>query len=498
MWVFLIRLFFYMSSLRDKTFSGVFWSLLQNVGGKGITFLVTLLLARLLSPEEFGLIGMLSVFIQISQMVVEGGFSQALIRKQDATSEDYASVFYINLIVSLLLYVVLFFSAPFIASFYRQPLLSPLTRVLGLIFVFNAFSLVQEAILTKEMKFKKLMTISIPSTVIGGVVSIVMAMMNFGVWSIVAQQLVTRLAYAVQIWMYTKWRPVRRFDLAPAKELFSFGSKLMVSNIIITVYQNIYLVVIGKFFSVSSVGYYQTANNLVQYPASTFCSALNKVAFPLFASMQHDNQKLKAGYKKVILQLLFWICPIFILAGVLAEPMFRLLFTEKWVPAVPYFQWLCIVGILFPVNLYNLNILNVKGRSDIFLKLEIIKKVVITIGLVITIPMGIYAMLVFQAVNAVFTYVLNSYYSGRFIDYSIGEQVKDILPIILLGCMMGLLVYVVNYYLKLNSDLIRLIGGLAIGAVFYWFCAYIMNFSAYKDLIAIVQNRLLKRVRLKA
>lgn len=469
------------------------WSLLQNVGGRGVTFVVTLVLARLLTPKEFGLIGMLLIIIQVSQALINGGFNQALIQKKDSDEEDYSSVFYINLVASVLLYVILYFAAPAIAAFYDQPVLTELTRVLSLVLVINAFSYVQESRLSKNMEFKKLMLINLPSTVIGGIASIVLAILGYGVWSIVALQLITRLAYTIQIWIYARWEPLLSFSRSKAATLFSFGSKLMVSTVIDTIYHNIYLVIIGKFFPLNSVGYYQNADNMVRYPAQTFTLALNKVAFPLFSSVQEDDKKLKEGYKRIIQQLLFWLCPAFILAGILAEPLFRIIFTEKWLPAVPYFRWLCIVGILYPVNMYNLNILNVKGRSDLYLKLGIIKKIIITMGIALAVPFGIGALLAFQALNSVIGYFLNSYYSGRFIQYQVLEQLKDIAPIVLLSLLTGSVVFILDSTLTTFPDWVRLIVGLGAGGAMYLFIARWRKYTPYVDFIVICRSKMPKQ-----
>lgn len=479
-----------MASLKQQTISGIFWSLLQNVGGKGITFVVMIILARLLTPEIFGLIGMLMIFIQVSQTLVIAGFNQALIQKKDTDEEDYSSVFWINLVISLLMYAILFFAAPYIAVFYEQPVLTDLARALSLVFVINAFSYVQEARLTKEMRFKTLTIIHIPSTVIGGIVSVVMAIMGYGVWSIIALQLVTRFLYAVQIWFYSKWQPLWTYKAEKVKQLFSFGSKLMLSGILNTVFQNIYLVMIGKFFPLSAVGYYQNASNIVKTPSTTFSSALNKVTFSTFSLIQDDDKRLKEGFKKIIQQVLFWLCPAFVLAGVLAEPLFRFVFTEKWLPAVPYFRILCVIGVMMPLHIYNLNIINVKGRSDLFLKLEILKKGFIVIGLIITVPIGIYAMLIFQAVSSVLMYLVNAYFSGKFINYPIPEQIKDIVPIFLLSGFVGVSVYLLdNLWLNL-PDLPRLLLGAFIGVSIYWFLAKQFKIPPYLEFKHIVQTKL--------
>src|SRR5699024_8878556 len=260
---------------------------------------------------------MLMIFIQVSEILVVAGFNQALIQKKEVDEEDYSSVFWINLAISLLIYSVLFLIAPLIANFYEQPILTKLTRVLTLVFIINSFSYVQSARLRKNMEFKTLTIIHIPSTIIGGIIGVWMAMIGFGVWSIIAQRLTTRLFYTVQIWIYAKWKPLFIFNIKKAKRLFSFGGRLMLTSIINVIFNNIYLVIIDKYYSVSMVGLYQQSFNLVKKPSSTLSSAINKVTFSTFSSIQSDDEKLKIGYRKVIQQTLFLLTPIFILAGVL-------------------------------------------------------------------------------------------------------------------------------------------------------------------------------------
>lgn len=456
-------------------------------------FIVTLILTRHLSAKEFGLVGMLSIFILIGQALVNSGFNQALIRQQDVDESDYSAVFFINLVFSLILYCCLFFLGPVIANFYNQPELVLLTRVLAVLLIINSFSYVQEARLTKNLEFKKLAVINLPSALVGAGVSVLLAFNNYGVWSIVALQLVTRFVYSVQIWLYSDWRPSLVFNIGRAQMLFSFGGKLAVAGIINTVYQNIYLVLIGRFFSVTQVGYYQAANNLVQYPVNTISMALQKVIFSAFSVIQDNNNKLKAGYKVVVQQTFFWVCPTFIIAGVVANPLFRFLFTEKWLPAAPYFQWLCVVGVLLPINSYNLSILNVKGRSDLFLKLEVLKKVVITIGLAATIPLGIKAMLIFQAVNSVFAYILNSYYSGKFIRYSIFDQIRDLLAVLGLAILVGVSIGLIDYYLfALYADWIRVFVGFFGGFGLYIILARLLRLSCFQNFVKIIQSLMCK------
>jgi len=486
-----------MSSLQDKTVGGMFWSFLQKVGGKGISFVITILLARLLTPKDFGLIGLLMVFIQVSQVMIEGGFNLALIQKKETDEEDYSSVFYINLIVSILFYIILFFAAPYVAAFYHQPVLINLTRAFSIVFIINAFSYVQEARLTKEVRFKTLMIIHIPSTIIGGTVSIIMALNGFGVWSIIFLQLITRLAYTIQIWIYAQWVPLLSINLSKAKVLFSFGGKLLISNIINTIYNNIFLVVIGKFYSISDVGYYQNASNLAYTPSGTLTNVLSSVSFPIFSSIQDDDKKLKAGYKKVMQQAFFWICPLYVIAAVLANPLFMVFFTQKWLPAVPYFQLLCVGAILQPLYVYNLNILNVKGRSDMFLKLETSRRITTIIALILVFPFGIWGLLIVQAAAELFTYLLFAYFSGKFIQYTLKEQIVDLFPIFLLSICTGGVVFIFSYFWSSLTVFVQIILGFSIAYILYGFSAKIFKIEAYEQFEEIFKKRIINRFSIK-
>ena len=456
------------------------------MGAGGVSFVVTVILARILTPEIFGLVGLLAIFIQVSQTLILAGFNEALIQKKDTDEEDYSSVFWLNLVLSIVIYLILFFVAPFIASFYHQPILTKLTRTLSLVFIINAFAYVQETRLRKEMRFRTLTVIHIPSVVLAAIVSIVMAIEGFGVWSLIAMQLVSQIAYAVQIWIYARWVPRLTFNKARVKRLFSFGGKLMLSAVLNTVFQNIYLVVIGKFFPLSSVGFYQTASKVVKTPSTMLSSALNSVAFPAFSTMQDDNRRLKQGYQRIIKQLLFWICPVFILSAVLAHPLFHFVFGEKWMQAVPFFRLLCVIGIFYPLNSYNLAIVNIKGRSDIFLKLEIIKKVITALGIIISVPFGIWVLVTFQAVNSILAYYINSYFSGRFIQYPMKEQIIDILPVIGLSLVVGVVILLLDHTLVDLPDWLRLVTGYATGGGLYWIIARLNHFPQYKEFVEII------------
>lgn len=478
-----------MSSLKNKTISGVFWSMLQKLGDQGIQFVITIVLARLLVPEDFGLIGMLAIFIAISQTIVEAGFNKALIRKKDADEEDYSTVFFINLSVSVLLYLLLYFCAPFIAQFYNEPKLISLTRILSLIFILNAFGYVQETKLIKEMQFKRLMIINLPSTVISGIVAIVLAYNDFGVWSIVGQRLTMRFMFIIQVWFYSNWKPIWVFNKEKAKKLFAFGGNLMIVGIIQTIYLNGYKLVIGKFYPTSTLGYYENANSVVSAPISVIASVMSRVTFSVFSTIQNDDRKLKTGYKKSIQQILFVLCPFLVFSMVLAEPLFRFVLTEKWLPAVPFFQILCIGFIFRPLNLYNIDILNVKGHSGLFLRLDILKKVIETIGIAVSIIyFDIWTLIWFQSLFTIGKYIINSYYAGQFIDYKIGEQLKDISGIILISSIVGVLIFLISNYLIAGvTDIILIIGGYSLAGIFYWILVKYTKLNAYQDFINLIK-----------
>jgi len=434
-------------SLRKRTVSGLIWTFTQQFSVQGINVITGIVLARLLLPSDFGLIGMLAVFIAIGNTLMDGGMTSSLIRTKDADNGDYSTVFFINLIFSISLYILLFFSAPLIADFYHQPVLTQVVRLYTLSFIIRAFVGVQTTKLTKEMRFKVQMLMQIPSTIIGGVTGIVLAYKGFGVWSLVWMNLVQTTLFTIQHWIFSGWVPGMIIDREKLKFHFRFGYKLTFSGIIDTIYTNAYKIIIGKYFSAAELGYYTQAKDLQSLPVTNISTALNKVTYPLFASIQDDDVRLRDVYQKLLRQVIFWVAPLMIMGMVVAEPLFQLVLTPKWLPAVPYFQILCITGILYPFHVYNLNILNVKGRSDLFLKLEIIKKAFITVGIAVSFFFGIYGLLIFQVIASVFAFGVNTWYSGRFINFTALDQIKEVSPGILLATLAGVVTWSLNSFM---------------------------------------------------
>lgn len=474
-------------SLRKKASSGLFWTFTQQFGNQIITFVVSIILARLLLPSQFGLIGMISIFVSVGKILLNGGLTASLIRSDNLTQEDYSTVFYFNLFASIIIYAIIYFSAPWIAEFYDQEILILLVRVYAFSFIIFAFEAIQIARLTKKMDFKTQTLIAIPATIVGGLIGVILAYNGYGVWSLVWSYLLTALLSTLQLWFYSKWSPSLCFSYHKFKEHFSFGYRMTLSGILDTIFRNIYLIIIGKYFSAAQVGFYTRADTMKQLPVTLISGALNKVTYPLFSSIRNDNVRLKRIYKELMKTVVYVIAPILLFSAVLAEPIFRFLFTEKWLPAVPYYQILAATGILYPVHAYNLNILLVKGRSDLFLRLAIIKKILTIIGIVIAIRYGILGLLYIQVILSVLVFLVNAHYTNLFIHYSAWNQLKDITPILLLSGLCGIIIWIVDINLKNQLDLIRIISGTIAGSIVYIGLSYLLKLESFFTLKKLVK-----------
>ncbi|MEQ7799399.1 lipopolysaccharide biosynthesis protein [Pedobacter sp. ASV1-7] len=479
-------------SLKERTISGIIWSIGQQFSSKIVGFFITIVLARILTPQEFGLIAMLSVFISIGNTLLDSGLTISLIRTADVSQKDLSTVFYFNLIGSILLYIILFLTAPAISAFYNQDVLTKIIRVYGLTLIINAFFVVQSTLLIKEMRFKAQTNIQIPSAIAGGLLGILLSKMGYGVWSLVWMSLLTAFLSTVLHWFYSKWRPSLLFDRESFKRHFKFGYKMTLSGLLETLYQNIYTLIIGKYYSAIQLGFYSRAYAISQLPIENISAAISKVTYPMFSEISQNDEQLKRVNKKVMQQVIFWNAPMLVSLCVIAEPLFRFLLTDKWLPAVPYFQILCIAGILHPLHSYNLNILKVKGRSDLFLKLEIIKKVASAIGIICVIPFGIYGLLYFQLFFTFVGFYINSIYSGKLIGYPIREQIIDILPMITLSVSIGMLTYLLNSYLLLplfSNDLYRIIICMLFYYIVYLGLSNLVRLSAAVEFKQLILKR---------
>lgn len=479
-------------SLKKQAVSGMVWTFAQQFSTQGIGFIISVVLARLLLPAEFGIIGMIAIFMGIGAALVDSGLASSLIRTPDANQEDFSTVFYFNILGSLFFYFILYISAPHIAKFFDQPILKNITRLYGISFIISAFSTIQLTRLTQKMDFKTQMRVSVPSLVGGGALGIALAYMGHGVWSLVWMRLLQSFLNSLQLWIVTKWRPSLIFSVAKFKYHFNFGYKLLLSALLDTTFSNIYTVIIGKLFLPAQLGFFTRANSVVRLPVDNISGALNKVTYPLFASIKDDDVRLRKVYKQIMQMVTFLIAPILIIMGVLATPMFRFLFTEKWLPAVPYFQILCISGIMYPFHVYNLNILNVKGRSDLFLKLEIIKKILLVVTILVSIPFGMYGLLWGMVASSAIGFFINTHYSGKFIDYYGFQQIKDVLPILLIAIVAGSFTFGLDKIMISISaiDIVRITLGALVGVASYWSMATVSKIESINDLKTLIIKKI--------
>jgi len=451
-------------SLKQKTISGLLWSFIDNFSKQGITFVFGIIMARLLSPREFGLIGMVTIFIAISQSFIDSGFTQALIRKKDCSQADFSTAFYFNLAVSIFFYSSLFLAAGPISVFYEEPQLKMITRVVGIGLIINSFGIVQRARLTKRIDFKLQTKITIIASLASGLIGVIMAFKGYGVWSLVIKTLTGFAFTSFFLWLWNRWKPSFIFSLDSFKNLFSFGYKLLLSGLIDTFYRNVYLLIIGKYFSATELGFYTRADQFNKLPSSNITGIIQRVSYPVLSEIQDDIPKLKAAYQKMIKSTMFVTFVLMFGMAAIAKPMIIVLIGEKWLTSVVYLQLLCFVGMSYPLHAINLNMLNVQGRSDLFLRLEIIKKMLAIPVIVIAIFFGIKVMIIGMIINSVIGYFINSYYSGKQIGYSSVEQIRDIIPSFVLAAFMGLVIFIVGNFLEI-SDILKLGIQLIIGIV---------------------------------
>lgn len=479
-------------SLKHKTVHGLFWNFLDNFSKLGIGFITGIILARLLTPREFGLVGMVTIFIAISQSIIDSGFSQALIRKRNCTQADYSTVFFFNLVVGIIIYFILFLSTGLISDFFKEPALIHIIPVIGLSIVINSLGLIQSTILTKNLDFKLQTKISIISTIISGIIGIGMAYTGYGVWSLVFRALSGSFVGFVLLWLWNSWKPSLTFSFHSFRDMFSFGSKLLISGIIDKIYNNAYLLVIGKFFSAAELGFFTRANMFQRLPSENITKVIHRVSYPVLSSVRDDEERLKWGYQKLIKSTMLITFVLMIGMAASAEPMILALVGEKWLPSVIYLQLLCFAGVFYPLHALNLNVLNVKGRSDLFLKLEIFKKLLAIPVIAIGIYYGISEMIVAMIIVSFISYYLNSYYSGRLIQYNTLTQIKDILPSFLLASANGVFIYLIGYYMK-APPVITYITQIFASIIFIIGFAELFEMRDYLYLKAIVKEKVLRR-----
>lgn len=473
-------------SLKNKTLSGLFWRFAERCGAQGIAFIVSIVLARILSPADYGIIAMVTVFIAISQVFVDSGMGNALIQKKDADNIDFSTVFYFNIFLCAAIYLILFLASPLIADFYNTPQLTPVIRVLSLTVVISSVKNVQQAYVSKYMLFKRFFFATLGGTIVAAVIGIALAYRGAGVWALVAQQLINASIDTLILWVTVKWRPIRAFSFNRLKSLFSYGWKLLVSTLINTVYNDIRQLVIGKIYSSADLAYYNRGRNIPNFVVNNINSTIDSVLLPALSEEQDHVERVKSMTRRAIKTSSYFMWPMMIGLAVVAEPLIRLLLTEKWMEAVPYLRIFCIIFAFQPIQTANLNAIKAIGRSDLVLKLEIIKK---TIGLIILFAVmnyGVFAIAASLLVYNVIAQLLNSSPNKKLLGYSYLEQLKDILPCVGLSCIMALIIYPISM-LGINYILI-LILQIAAGTVIYVAGSVLLKFDTFFYVMNIVGN----------
>ncbi len=472
----------------NKVFSNIIWRFAERCGAQIVQFIVQIVLARILAPEAYGTVALITVFTTIFQVFVDSGLGNALIQKKDADDLDFSTVFYTNIVFCVILYIIIFLISPVIANFYNDTSLTILIRVLSITILISGIKNVQQAYVSKKLMFKKFFWATIGGTIVAAIVGIAMALNGFGVWALIAQQLTNLTIDTIILWITVRWRPKLQFSFQRLKGLFSYGWKLLVSAIIDTVYNNIRSLIIGKKYSSSDLAYYNKGKQFPNLIIQNVNTAIDSVLLPTMSNVQDNKEKVKAMTRKSIKTSVFIMAPLMMGLAFCANNVIELLLTEKWLPAVPYLCIFCITYMFYPIHTANLNAIKAMGRSDLFLKLEILKKVVGIILLLATMNISVMAMAYSLIISSFLSQIINSWPNKKLLNYSYVEQLKDILPSILLAVGMGCIVSVFNL---LNIHIIlKLILQVMTGGIIYIVGAKLLNLESFNYLFDIVKGML--------
>lgn len=474
-------------SLKTKTKKGLAWSMIERFATQGVQFLFGIILARLLSPDDYGVIAMPLVFLAIAQCFIDSGFTGALIRKPDLTEDDLSTAFYFNIGVGFICYIVLFFTSPLIADFYETPILSDLLKVTALATLFNPLCVVQQAILTRNIDFKTQAIVSLSGAIVSGAVGLMMAYSGFGVWSLVFQQVGGYLIRTILLWILGGWKPKRKWSWASFRNLWGFGSKMLGSGLLDTIYNNIYPIVIGKYFSANDLGNFTRAQQFANLPSSNVTGVLQRVTFPVLSSIQNEDERLERNYRKILKLSAFLVFPLMLLLSAVSTPLIRILLTDKWAGCIILLQILCFALMWYPIHSINLNLLQVKGRSDLFFQLEVIKKILGVIIMCITIPNGIIWMVGGGIVGSIFSLFINTYYTGKLINVGFCKQMGDLLPIFGVSFTMWGIVHAT--FLLTENIYAQLSLGVIVGPIFYIVSAKVLLKSEWSDAVSMILKK---------
>lgn len=474
-------------SLKSQALHGTIWSFVERFSTQAVNFVLTIIMARLLTPNDYGLIGMLAIFISLSQVFIDGGFSTALVQRQDRTDEDFSTVFYINLSVSVVIYLILFLCAPLIANFYEQPLLVPITRVYSINLIINSLVAVNKTKLVIKVDFKTQSKISLLAAILSGIMGIVAALNDLGVWALVVQMLAQAVFNVIFSFWFVKWFPARVFSKDSFRKLFKFGSKLLVAQIISNIYSNIYNVVIGKKFTSSDLGFYTRAHQFALFAGGNISQILQRVTFPLLSQIQDDDKRLLDVYKKYLQLVTFIVFPLIMMMFGSAKPLILILLGDKWSGCIILLQIMSFSCLWDCVILSNLNLLYVKGRSDLILKLEIIKKSIAFFILVISMFFDLIIVCVGQAVYSLIALYLNTIYTKKILNYGFITQMKEILPWLMLSVAIGFEGFFICN--ALANEYLSFVTAVSVCAVTYIGIAFCLKFEPLNQIIILVKGK---------
>lgn len=480
------------SSLKDKTITGMLWNTLQTFGGLIIQLVSSVVLARLLMPSDFGMIAMLNIFLTVSVSFVDGGFGLALIQKKNTTDVDYNTVFFWNLVVSLFFMLSLYLLAPSIALFYSMPLLVDILRVLSITLLINAFAIIPNSIFRKNLDFKSLTYRNLTASAIGTTLAIILAYNGYGVWSLVYSTIISQSVGALMLWYMVSWRPKFSLSRESFSDMFSFGGFLLLTNLFDKIYTNIQGLIIGRVFTADILGFYSKAYSTQQIPAGTLSTVVNSVAFPAFSRLQNDVKSMSIGFKKVIKSLSYLNFPVMVLLAVIARPLFIFLFSEKWLTSVPYFQILCLSGMLFTLNSANNSVYRAMGRGKMFFYIEFMKKIIGITLIIIGIQFGVEGMLWGMVASSYISFFINTYFTRKLINYGVLAQIKDVFIYYILSFAVGLVTYSLGRYLGIENNFFNIIALSLFYISIYLGIGYYFKHEGFMTYFEIVRERLKK------
>ncbi len=465
-------------ALKEKTITSLIWNAIERFMVQGGQFVIKILIARQISPDDYGLVGIVAVFLVLSDVIINGGFSQALIQKKDRTSLDYSTVFYINIFVAILLYLALFFFSPLISDFYNDQRLTDIIRLISISIVIKSLSVVQLAKISIELNFKAKTIVNFWAVLISGFIAVYMAYNDWGVYALIYQTILYSIIVTVLMFFIAKWTPKLEFSMARAYSLFSFGSKIFLANLVGVISDNSYAILIGKLFSSKEVGFFTQGRNLPDLLSVNLFNILQGVLFPVMSSAQDDKERLLRIYKKSLNMTAFIVLPTMVGLVIIAEPFVRVFLTEKWLPSVFIIQWLALSRMIVPLGAINANLLNSIGRSDLYLKIDLIKLPLTILGLLISSPFGLQYMVISNFIVAILYYFINAYYPGKIFNFGPISQLLNMFPIIVSTSVM----FVATYFWSINNGLLDIIIKIVVGAIVYIISCFVLKVESVKEI----------------